>query len=216
MLLALALTLVAQRTVCIDPGHPSEVGRGTAGKSVSEIQVAWEVGTALRDVLVKDGYRVVMTKSKRDQVVTNRKRAEIANEAKADLMLRLHCDASTDRGYAIYYPGQRGTVNGFTGPSMSVVQFSSLAAYAFHGAFSRTIGSRLQNNGVKTDTQTSIGAKQGALTGSIYSERPVILVEMVVLTNPKDEAFISSKAGKQVMVEALRQGVQAAVPIVRN
>jgi N-acetylmuramoyl-L-alanine amidase len=57
---------------------------------------------------------------------------------------------------------------------------------------------------------TAVGAKQGALTGSIFSLVPVILVEMVVLTNSVDEAFFL-KHGKTKLADALEQGVVAAV-----
>ena len=59
--------------------------------------------------------------------------------------------------------------------------------------------------------QTAVGGRQGALTGSVFSKVPVLLVEMVVLTNAKDEAFILSKQGRALMVDALAKGVLAAV-----
>jgi len=51
------------------------------------------------------------------------------------------------------------------------------------------------------------------LTGSIYSRVPVLLVEMCVITNLGDEAFISSERGRAKMVEALRAGIRASVPL---
>src|SRR5262249_1266358 len=41
---------------------------------------------------------------------------------------------------------------------------------------------KLRDNGVKGDEDTLIGGRQGALTGSIFSEEPTLLVEMVFLT----------------------------------
>jgi N-acetylmuramoyl-L-alanine amidase len=66
-------------------------------------------------------------------------------------------------------------------------------------------------NPAKTDLATAIGAKQGALTGSIYSQIPVLLVELCVLTNPKDEAFILSSKGRRSLAGALAKAAIAAV-----
>ena len=81
-LVSLCAMVLAQSgpVICIDPGHPSEVGRGTHGKKFTEIQVVWKVALLLKTRLEQDGYRVVLTKSKEDEMVRNKKRADIANE----------------------------------------------------------------------------------------------------------------------------------------
>lgn len=210
-LASLALMASPPVTICIDPGHPSDAGSGTRGKHSTEIGVAWQVATALEAELKAEGFRVVLTKHAEPEMVTNRRRAEIANEARAALMVRLHCDAGEGSGFAVYYPDRKGTWKGNTGPDATVLQSSALAGKRFHLAMAETLaGSVLKDNGLKTDMQTAIGARQGALTGSIFSQVPVVLVEMVVLTNPKDEDFILSEAGKTLVVKALARGVLAA------
>jgi len=213
-LFALALSLVgtvgSAQTIVIDPGHPSEVGVGTKGRRTTELKVAWEVGLALRNRLRREGYAVVMTKQRLNERVTNKRRAEIANAAKATLMVRLHCDASKGSGFSVYYPAKQGTVNGVIGPSPAMLRAVAPMARRFYRAMSQTLAGKLPSEGLRTDAQTYVGRKQGALTGSIYSDVPSILVEMVVLTNPKDEAFILSTAGRAAMVDALAQGVKGA------
>src|SRR5437870_442584 len=88
-------SLLSQPVICIDPGHPSENGVGTKGKRLTELEIAWKVAKELHVLLDRAEYIVVMTKAKKGQKVTNKERAEIANEAGAFLMLRLHCDAAT-------------------------------------------------------------------------------------------------------------------------
>jgi len=39
----------------------------------------------------------------------------------------------------------------------------------------------LKDGGVRGDSKTLIGSKQGALTGSIFSQVPIVTIEMVVL-----------------------------------
>jgi N-acetylmuramoyl-L-alanine amidase len=199
------------KVVCIDPGHPSEVGRGTHGRQLTEVQVAWDMAIRVKERLEKLGAKVVLTKSSRDQVVKNKARAEVANRSKADFMLRLHCDAAAGSGFASYYPTQQGTSQGVKGPSPELLKRLPPIAKRFHEALAKGMKGQLPDLGLKSDLKTAIGGKQGALTGSIFSHVPVVLVEMVVLTNPKDEAYIAGPEGKSKFADALTQGVVAAL-----
>ncbi len=210
----LLVTLSAQaagQTICIDPGHPSEISRGTAGRHVTEIQAAWRVATRLAERLRRDGLAVILTKKSENEFVTNRRRAQIANQAQAALMLRLHCDAGSGSGYAVYYPAATGNVKGMTGPSEAVISASRDAATRIHRAMHAALAGTLPDEGLKTDRETAVGHRLGALTASIFSRVPVVLVEMVVLQNPRDEAWIASREGEGKMVEALFAGVMSCV-----
>jgi N-acetylmuramoyl-L-alanine amidase len=204
-------TVPKQLVVCIDPGHPSEVGRGARGKSATEVQVAWNIAKLLERRLEHRGYKVVMTKHSEEQLVRNRERARIANDAHADLMLRLHCDASRSSGFATYYPDRQGVSEGVTGPDPRVLAATAPIAKRFHAALAKSLEGALPDQGLKTDMDTAIGSKQGALTGSVFSQVPVVLVEMCVLTNPVDEKFISSRRGSRRMADALADAVDAAL-----
>lgn len=211
-LLVCALALIVPKTICLDPGHPSEVGNGTKGKRSTELQVVWDMALEVRARLVKQGVRVVLTKSEPDQFVRNRDRARIANESKADLLLRLHCDATSGSGLTVYYPSRQGTAaDGTQGPSAALLQASRLSADRFQAAIERELKGAFRVNPAKTDLATAIGAKQGALTGSIHSQVPVLLIELCVLTNPKDEDFILSARGRRILADALAKAAIAAV-----
>ena len=58
------------------------------------------------------------------------------------------------------------------------------------------------------DLKTLIGSRQGALTGSIFWQVPVVTIEMVVLSNAMDAKFIKSEAGQQNMAEAIAAGIK--------
>lgn len=197
--------------ICIDPGHPSEVGRGTTGKKISEISAAWKVAKLLEQKFKKAEFKVVLTKSKESQFVKNKDRAAVANKAKADLMVRLHCDANEGGGFAVYVPMKKGISGGKTGPSQGVIEASTAKGKLFHAELTKHLAKHLKDNGLMGDTKTAVGSKQGALTGSIFSEVPVVLVEMCCLTNAKDESFMSSKTGQETMAEALFQATKAAM-----
>ncbi len=198
--------------VVIDPGHPSETGRGAFQNGVAEVHVAWQVALTLRDSLVAHGYRVVLTKSREDELVRNADRARIANQAGAAVLVRLHCDASSGSGFALYHPDREGTVQGVTGPSATVIAHSRRAAEALHAGMAEVLSGHLRDGGIHGDSRTYVGSRQGALTGSIFSRVPVVTVEMAVLTSRSDAAFIASRRGRERMARAITAGIRNLVP----
>jgi len=196
--------------VCLDPGHPSENNDGgELTNGLREVTVNWEVAVLLRHELENDGFTVVMTKESESQFVTNKDRAEIANRTQADLFLRLHADAGRATGFTVYYPRKQGTAHGVTGPGADVLRTSKSAAQAFHTAFVQALRGQLKDNGLRGDEATFIGEKQGALTGSIFSKVPTILVEMIFLTTSQDAEWIKQPSNKKLMAEAIAAGVRS-------
>ena len=201
----------ARKVVAIDPGHPSEVASGrTEQNGTNETRVAWEVAVRLQKILEERGFEVVLTKASEGELVKNKDRALIANRARANLMVRLHCDASIERGFAVYYPDRQGRAkDGTTGPAPDVITGSRRAAEAIHEGMKEHLEGFLQDNGVRTDYQTKVGREQGgALTGSIFSAVPIITVEMVVLSDAADAEFIKAEEGQKRMAEALANGIE--------
>ena len=197
--------------VCLDPGHTSETSQGTASRDgrLTERHVNWVIGQRLRTLLEEAGATVILTKRSEGQVVANRRRAEIANAAHAGLLLRLHCDSGEASGLATYYPDRQGRRFGVAGPSPLVIAASRRAARIFQPAVIAALNGAERDAGIKGDSQTAIGGKQGALTGSIFSRVPALTVEMCVLTNAHDYRFIRTSAGQEVMAQALLAGVAA-------
>jgi len=202
--------------VCIDPGHPSEVSLGDERlNGTTEVHVAWTVAVKLRADLEARGITVCMTKSKQDTLVRNRDRAEIANHAGASLLVRLHTDTGRDSGFVVYYPDRPGTAQGRTGPSDSVMAASARAAKAVHAGMVELLAGHLHDGGILGDSRTDIGGKQGALTGSIFSNVAVVTVEMAVLTHPSDAKFMESDAGVALVADAIAGGVARYVTVDR-
>jgi len=105
------------KTICLDPGHQRrqnneteqiapgsstkkpKVSSGTAGIATGELEYVLNLAVAikLRDLLEASGANVVMTRTVNDVDISNIERAVIGNEAKADLVIRIHADGSTNR-----------------------------------------------------------------------------------------------------------------------
>lgn len=198
---------LAGHTITIDPGHPSEGNLGTAVQNgTTEVHVAWLIALKLGPLLEHAGAWVVMTKSAEREYVTNTARAVTANVAGSSLFLRLHCDTGPGTGFTTYYPDRQGTAHGVRGPGLRVIAASRTAAHAFHEGFARVLRGVLKDNGVRGDSRTYIGRRQGALTGSIFSQVPVVLVEMCFLSNPRDAKFVRSPRGQTWLARALLAG----------
>jgi N-acetylmuramoyl-L-alanine amidase len=198
--------------VCLDPGHPSEVNSGaTIQNGTSEVHIAWAVALKVRTLLEARGIKVVMTKTREDQLVRNKDRALFANDSGASLMVRLHCDAGESEGFALYVPDRQAKKEGITGPSQDVIERSWLLAGALHTVMANDLKGALNDAGVRGDSATAVGSKQGALTASIFSTIPIVTIEMVVLSNKSDAEFIKSDAGQQRMSRAIADGILAYI-----
>lgn len=89
--------------IFIDPGHNySGFGTGASGNGLREQDVTFQVGEKLAVLLKSVGFEVVMSRNKiTDNVGLTtssglKKRATLANDAKADYFISLHCDSSTN------------------------------------------------------------------------------------------------------------------------
>lgn len=198
-----------QTIIAIDPGHPSETSGGCAHHGLSELQICWEVALKLEKLIAKEPkLKSIKTKSEVNTKVTNRERAEISNEAGAAMMIRLHCDSGKGTGCTVYYPDKQGTKFGVTGPSAEVISRSQMAAESMQKGLAKILGSQLKLNPIKTDSVTYVGSKQGALTGSIFSQVPAIVVEMVYLNNASDAALIKTPEGQDLLAKAMLEGIK--------
>lgn len=200
----------AGKIIVVDPGHPSEVSSADGVQNgTTEVKMNWEVGLKLEQLISQDStLKCVKTRSSFQETTTNRRRAEIANEAGAALMVRLHCDSGSGSGFTVYYPDRQGTAQGMTGPSQEVISGSRAAGQAMLEGLSQALQGRLNANPLKGDSVTAIGSKQGALTGSIFSKVPTITIEMVYLNNSADAGFIKSAEGQDLLAKGLFAGIQ--------
>lgn len=208
--IALPALAVEPPSICIDPGHPSETADGRwKGNGHREVDVCWRMALVLKDVLDERKITSFLTKARVDQMVTNRERAEMANRANAAMLLRLHCDAGGSGGFTVYAPDKQGKSQGVQGPTLEIIQESTRAGKIFHAAMAKRLQGVLKDGGLRGDTSTSVGKRQGALTGSIFAKVPAVLVEMCHLTKKSDAQFITSPKGERLMAEALADGVEA-------
>ncbi len=199
--------------VCIDPGHqavanPTQepigpgsdktkpcVSSGTGGKlSGREHQVVLDVGLRLKALLETQGVQVVMTRTTSDVDICNSARAQIANDAHADLFIRLHCNAgaTTERGCFMLYPAR------ITGWTDDIDTQSLAAARIIEPIYEKTTGLPAYSGGY---------SERADLSGFNWADVPSVLPEMLFQTNEIDDALAAKEDFRQTMAKGLADGI---------
>lgn len=183
--------------VVIDPGHQQranleqepvgpgaaetkiKVSGGTTGVATGkpEYQLTLEASLILADLLEKRGVQVILTRTAHNVNLSNRERAEIANQNQADLFIRIHADGSTDknvRGLSILTPANNS-------PYTKAIFADSLKASEF------IIDETRKNLDVKVNGIS----QRGDLSGFNWSKVPSTLVEMGFMSNPAEDKNLS-------------------------
>ena len=194
----------------IDPGHQAhgnsaqeavapgssetkaKVSSGTYGRftGVPEYEVNLAVSLKLREALEALGCEVYMTRETNDVDISNQERAIMMNELGVDLVLRIHCNGSTNesaQGIGLYIRQ--------TGANADECM---RAAEALLPAMVEATGA--QSDGIfRRDTYTGLN----------WSEVPSILVEMGFMTNEEEDYKLNAPAYQQLLVQGMVEGICA-------
>lgn len=197
--------------ICLDPGHGiteataqervsplSEETKaayvsGASGSSQSEEAVNLAVAQLTRARLEELGAQVVMTRQTEQATVSNIERAEIANDAGADLCIRIHADGADDpsvSGMSMQVPA--GDLLG----TPEIEAPSAQAAEIILQAVTEATGARSRGLTQRSD-----------LTGFNWSEVPCILLEMGFLSNAEEDALLATEAYRQNIADGIAEGV---------
>lgn len=201
--------------ISIDPGHQSsaiDMGElepnapgsdvmkmkatgGTAGvySGLAEYELNLEISLQLRDKLEAQGYDVMLTRENNETAISNAERAQMANEAGADMSVRIHANGSENPGangaLVLIGSAENPYVGGLFEQSYSLGQ-SVLDAYC--------ASTGMQNLGVQfNDTMTGIN----------WSQVPVMILEMGFMTNQQDDLNMADLDYQVKMVDGIVDGI---------
>ena len=207
----IAETLAAATLICLDPGHGTlpavgrqrePIGPGAritkikdGGGAPGETEVVLAIANRTRQLLLRRGYRVAMTRTGASYRGGNIERAQFCNRRNAALMLRIHADGSTDpsrRGAATLTPAlRRGWTSDVYGPSLR-------AAKAIQRGLVQATGAR------------DLGViERSDLTGFNWADVPVVLAETGFMTNPLERRLLRSSAYQWQVARGLLAGIAA-------
>lgn len=173
------------KIVCIDAGHggkdPGAEGGGVQEKDIA-LTVALKVGALLKDC------EVIYTRTE-DVYVGLSERALIANRAKADLFVSIHCNSVDDEsahGMEVYVYTAR----------------SAASTRAAHAIYDRLLpASGLRGRGVKANDYAVLRE----------TPMPAVLVELAFISNEFDRAKLTDSAWQDDAAQAIADGIIAAL-----
>lgn len=185
----------------IGPGastQKAKVAGGATGTAtrIPEYQTTLNVSLKLRNVLQSRGYKVVMIRTTNDVNISNRERAEMANNAGAGAFIRLHCDGidnSSVTGASVQEPA-----NG--NPYMSAGNVSA----------SQSLGRTVLNHYCSTTGIRNRGmAARNDLSGINWCKTPVCLLEMGFISNGDEDRKLNNSDFQQKIAEGIANGIDA-------
>lgn len=200
-------------TIVLDPGHQTKdssetepVGPGaserkqkdTSGATgvvtgLREYELTLQVSNKLKEELEKRGYNVILTRTKNEGEISCIERAEIANNANADVFIRIHANSDED-----------SSVSG----AMTICQTSSNPYNSNIYAESRRLSVDVLDEYV-----SATGAKRervwetDSMTGNNWSKVPVTLIEMGYMSNPNEDRLMASDEYQVKIINGIANGI---------
>lgn len=218
------------KTVVIDAGHggakPGAVGRQCKEKNLT-LQMALKLGK-----LIEDNYsdvKVVYTR-KKDVDIDLSERAHIANRAKADLFISIHCNSwanSTPTGVETYVMGlsqskanmevakkenadilleddykDNSDYQGFDPNSPESYVMFAMYQNAYLDK-SLDFAGYIQNEYKRSIKTINRGVKQAEIFVLYKTAMPAVLTEVGFISNPEEEKYMMSDEGQAAIVVSL-------------
>ena len=197
------------RRVVIDPGHGGH-DTGTVGtEGTKEKDVALAISRKLRTILTEQGLEVTLTREG-DRFVRLEDRTRMANIARADLFISVHCNSLPQKSirgietYTLNLASDRFAIrlaareNATSEKGLSDLQFllADLATRA-NTEESVRLASRVQAGLVnrlasKERKIRDLGTKEALFYVLLGTKMPAILVETGFLSNPEEEKRLST------------------------
>ncbi len=212
------------RTIVVDPGHGGHdsgaIGRG----GLREKAVTLDVGRRLRDLLVGDGFQVVMTRDS-DRFVSLSRRSTLANQEASDLFISIHANASRHRyayGYEVYYLSEATDDHA---RALEAAENAELPKEVNEPIASDTRGivwdllyteHRAQSNELAAEICRGLRQELSSKNRGVKSARfavlkgarmPAILVEVGFISNAQEESRLRKASYRQAIAEGIRRGL---------
>ena len=172
-----------------------KVASGTRGVSTKlpEYELTLTVAKKLRDALILQGYEVIMVRETHDVNISNKERAEIANQAGASAFIRIHANGSND-----------SSVNGV----LTACQSSQSPYCAEYYPESRKLSDYVVNNMAKITGAKNRGVwETDEMSGTNWCKVPTTIVEMGFMTNAREDQLMSTPEYQENMVNAMVKGI---------
>ena len=204
--------------VCIDPGHQENgeyvkepIGPGLKGSTTGkggmaqgkvtlrkESIVVMETSIILRDLLLAEGATVVLTRDRQDIFHTNIERCEIAAEAGAHIMLRLHCDTNSNlnkTGISVWGPLNSDYAKAVADPKE-------------YRAMAETLLNEMKKSaGYELADKTGLAYLNDKFVGNNWAQMVCFLVELGFMSNSAEDLKLATPEYQTILSQGMVEGI---------
>ncbi len=212
--------------IVIDPGHGGD-DEGAVGRSgLLEKDVVLDISKRLAARLRESGFEVVMTRDD-DRFVSLADRANIANEAGADLFISIHCNAAENksaRGSIVFFLADAKTDQARAAAALEneVFKFETTANVPNKSDIGFILSDMIQTEHLKESAELAQlihenlrnvrnlerrGIDQAGFIVLNKAFVPSVLVETAFITNKKDEELLRSDKFREAFAEEIARAV---------
>lgn len=202
-----------KRIVAIDAGHQgkgnyeqepigpgskktkAKVSSGTQGVAtgVPEYKLNLIIAKKVKEELIDRGYEIVMIRESHDVNLSNKERAEIANESGAEIFMRIHADGSVNpeaNGASTLYPSKKN-------PYVSYLHKDSYAlSKAVIDAICEKTGAKNRGPIARDD-----------MSGINWCTIPVTIIEMGYMSNKAEDKLMQTEEYQDKIVQGICDGI---------
>lgn len=173
----------------------AKVTGGTSGCStgLAEYELNLQVALKLQTELEERGYTVIMVRTEHDVDISNSERANVANEAEADVFVRIHANGSENsatNGAMTICQSENNIYNGDL-----YEESKALSTYVLDCLVEET-GCKKQYVW-ETDTMSGIN----------WAQVPVTIVEMGYMTNPEEDEKMATEEYQLKIANGIANGI---------
>jgi len=212
--------------IVLDPGHSPPTGGALSIRGVYEVEYNDRFAAGLAIALQKAGFHVVLTRQP-DQAASLQERSALANRLKPDLFLALHHDSAQlvhleplhVNGVATYR-----TKEEIAGYSLFVSREN--AQFNRSWLFAQQLGKNLLSLGrpptlhhaehIAGENRELLDKKLGIyrfdrLAVLRKTEAPAVLLELGVIVDQDDDAYVSNPTNQETMIQAIVTAIKTTV-----
>ena len=223
LLLGLPFSVVATPLLVLDAGHTPQQGGALGIQGIYEVVYNDRFVAELKPALEQAGWRVLLTRTP-EQNITLAQRAALANQHQAHLFLSIHHDSAqmhyleaiTVNGKPAYQTRQ--PIRGY---SLFVSQLNP--HFAQSQRLAETLGKQLYRlkrpptlhhaEAIAGENRPLLNKQYGVyqydqLAVLRQTTMPAVLLEIGVIVDKEDEAYISQASHRKAMIQAIVQALQ--------
>ncbi len=207
------------KTIVIDPGHGGK-DPGAVSQKRQEKQIVLSLSKTLRDLLVKKGYNVRLTRET-DVFLPLRTRTQFATNQKADLFISIHTNASIIRsaaGIETYYlalasdeSARITAMRENAGAEYNMKALDALVGRILKESKrteSRRLAELIQAQLTSDKQVKNRGVKHAPFVVLIGTKVPAVLVEVGFISNPTEGKKLTTKAYQRQLATSIAKGIE--------